>query len=122
MVEVRKSVLKADIREFKLTNGQTIIGELVEASEQDFVLYDPYIIDASSNTGVAVFRKWFVGAEEGFQNIKKAFVMSHAECRYEVKEAYIKNVVEEKLMDEMANDPDNYEFYSDTRTEDDPLH
>lgn len=122
MSDLATTIEEANVREFKLTNGQTIISELMGIHEDKFVLYDPYIIDASQSTGIVIFRKWFVGAEDDLQYLSENHVMSHATCRHDVKEAYMRNALEEKAIEHMEDDPDNYEFYTDTPDTSDIVH
>ena len=112
---------QADIREIKLISGDTLIGEIMGVHEKYLVLHDPYIAETSA-TGVTTFRRWFFSAESDMQYIPETAVMTYAKCREEVKKQYIKYVLEDRAIDEMEEDPDNYEFYTDTPSAEDIVH
>ena len=119
---IDETIRKADIREIKLTNGQTLIAEIMGVHENQLVMYEPYIVDHTNASGTAIFRKWFFGAEEGMQYLKESAILSFAKCNEDVKRAYIRNSIEENMMDHAEDDPDNEEFYLSTPHEQDIVH
>jgi len=108
---IEQTIQKADIREIKLMNGQTLVGEIMGVHENQLVIYEPYIVDHTSNSGTAMFRKWFFGAEEGMHYVKESAILSFAKCNEDVKRAYIQNSIEDNMLDEAEADPDNEEFF-----------
>ena len=122
MSDMQEIINSADIREIKLISGDTLIGEIMGVHEKYLVIHDPYIVDHTSSNGTTMFRKWFFSAESELQYVPETAVMTYAKCREDVKQQYIKYVLEDRAIDLMEDDPDNYEFYTDTPTEEDTVH
>lgn len=112
---------EADIRELKLSSGETILGEVYGMYEDKMILHEPYCVVFNAS-GLAMFRRWFVSVTEDLRYIPKSYIMTECIASDQVKKQYIKAVLEDHAMDAMEDDPDNYDFYADTGDETDTVH
>lgn len=103
---------KADIREFKLINGETIIGEVVGLSEGFIIINEPYTL-MHNHGGVIMFRRWFYSSETNTKYVPQACVITFDKCCTLVKERYISSLMEDVTLDALDEDDELYEFYSE---------
>lgn len=112
---------KADIRELKLTSGETILGEMYGQHDDKVILHEPYCVVFNSS-GLAMFRRWFVSVNGMLKYIPRSYIITETVACDLVKKQYIKAVLEDHAMDAMEQDPDNYEFYADMDNDKETIH
>jgi len=84
-----ESMDKINIRHFKLTSGEEIIGYVIDSDEQAFVIERPAVVQVSP-VGMYTFGHWFPFSDKKVFKIMKRFVINHTEIVHETKESYIK--------------------------------
>lgn len=112
---------QADIRELKLTSGETLIAESFGVVDHKLVMHEPYLVHFTVG-GRAVFRRWFVSANDNMKYIPEDYIITYTECCDLVKKQYIRAVLEDQAIEKMEADPDNYEFYTDPADDTDIIH
>ncbi len=110
-----ESMDKINIRHFKLTSGEEIIGYVIDSDEQAFVIERPAVVQVSP-VGMYTFGHWFPFSDKKVFKIMKRFVINHTEVVEETKESYIKYSCQELIRSEFSKD--NYELEGE-RTLDD---
>ena len=68
------SIENLDIRHFKLTNGEEIIGLVNSATENAFIIERPAVVHVS-NLGVYMFSSWFPFSDQNLFKILKTSVV-----------------------------------------------
>ena len=107
------TIEKLDIRHFKLTNGEEIIGLVNNATENAFIIERPAVVHVS-NLGVYMFSSWFPFSEQNLFKIPKSSIVMQSGIIEESKHSYIRFCTRE---DEAG--PDNIEddYLDDTNEE-----
>jgi len=93
-----------EIRQFKLMNGDEIIGLVANNNETNFVVDRPFKVEANENK-VDMYRllPWFDLSLSNIFTIDKSMVVAHAAVANNIKETYIKFAIS---LDEKLNDTD----------------
>jgi hypothetical protein len=106
------------IRQFKLMNGDEIIGLVANNNETNFVVDRPFKVEANENKA-DMYRlvPWFDLSLSNTFTIDKSMVVAHAAVAGNIKETYVKFAIS---LDEKVNDIDDLDIedFEDDNTPD----
>lgn len=102
---------KADVREFKLIDGSSVIAEILAEDGQSVLMYDPMQIIIEHST--ALFVPWFTTMEDRYVQVDKSKTVANAGCNMVTKTMYFQALVRRQTYKLMEENPDNLEFYEE---------
>ena len=111
------TIEKLDIRHFKLTNGEEIIGLVNNATENAYIIERPAVVHVS-NLGVYMFSSWFPFSEQNLFKILKSSIVMQSGIIEESKHSYIRFCTREdeagldNIEDDYLDDTDEEEWYA----------
>jgi len=108
------SIENLDIRHFKLTNGEEIIGLVNSATENAFIIERPAVVHVS-NLGVYMFSSWFPFSDQNLFKILKTSVVMQSGIIEESKHSYIRFCTRE---DDATPDSIEDSYYDDIDEDD----
>jgi len=125
---------KLNIRHFKLTSGEELIGLVQHSDDNAFVLERPVQVKLN-NLGMYMYSPWFPFSDKKIFKLFKRHVINHVEIEDDSKKHYINysvngkaeetpsfNEIVEQVLKEKLNDPllDYDETDIDIETEEEP--
>ena len=116
MSDVEKVMADVNIRQFKLMNGDEIIGLVANNNETNYVLDRPFkVIVNPIKTDAFNLVPWFDLSLSTVFTIDKSMVVAHAIVADSIKETYIKFSVQlDKAADAYLDNPYEDEYEDDT--------
>ena len=94
MTEIEEVVKDLAIRQFKLMNGDEIIGLVASSNENNFVVDRPFRVEVNKHKADAYqLVPWFDLSLSNTFTIDKSMVVAHADVANQIKETYIKFAV-----------------------------
>ena len=109
MSEVEEVIKDLAIRQFKLMNGDEIIGLVANNNETNFIIDRPFRVEVNKHKNDAYnLVPWFDLSLSNTFTIDKSMVVAHADVADSIKQTYIKFAIslDEKLTD-TPNDNDD---------------
>ena len=102
------------IRQFKLMNGDEIIGLVANNNETNFIIDRPFKVEVNKYKHDAYqLVPWFDLSLSNTFTIDKSMVVAHASVAYNIKETYIKFAL---ALDEKTNTDDDMDDDDDLPT------
>ena len=117
MNDMDDKINETDIREFKLTSGESLIAEMVGTYEGMIILMEPYCLTHNAS-GVAIFRRWFYTCRQPSYYLPESHVISTSKCWINAKKQYINAILEDRTLDEIEDNEEQYDFYSEPEESD----
>lgn len=110
MSEVEEVVKDLAIRQFKLMNGDEIIGLVANSNETNFIIDRPFRVEVNKHKADAYnLVPWFDLSLSNTFTIYKSMIVAHADVADSIKQTYIKFAIslDEKLTDLPNDDNDD---------------
>ena len=109
MSEIEEVVKDLAIRQFKLMNGDEIIGLVANHNETNFVVDRPFRVQSNKHNNDAYqLVPWFDLSLSNTFTIDKSMVVAHADVATSIKETYLKFAISlDKELTEPVDDNDN---------------
>lgn len=91
--------MEAQIRHFKLLNGDDVIAFLTTNNSDNYIIEEPLLL-VQNMTGNYHFTKWFPLSPQKSFKLYKTRVMQHVPVYEDISEAYIKYLMNHRQSDE----------------------
>lgn len=82
----------ARIMEFKLTSGDTILAELIDAKSNPYVIYYPLLVTEHAQ-GAWGLSNYLIGGGDKYMNINSNHIITCIECGNDIKEIYVSSTL-----------------------------
>lgn len=99
---IADAVKVAPIYEFKLSSGDTVIGELLDDSGPTVLMYYPLKIE--TRNGGHFMAAWFYSNKELWINVKKNMILCYSECDDNMKASYIRTTLKLDGIDDVVEE------------------
>lgn len=108
---------KTDVREFKLMDGSSIMGEVVEEDDGGVLL--AYTLQLDFDRGHVVMFPWFFSTNSNFTTLDWDRVIAYGSVDDNVKKSYLNHRMKERVIKE---DPQSEFFFDLNPADNDNIH
>ena len=106
MSEIQEAIQDLAIRQFKLMNGDEIIGLVANHNETNFVVDRPFRVESNKHKNDSYqLVPWFDLSLSNTFTIDKSMIIAHADVATSIKETYLKFAI--SLDKDLSEQPDD---------------
>ncbi len=106
MSEIQEAIQDLAIRQFKLMNGDEIIGLVANHNETNFVVDRPFRVESNKHKNDSYqLVPWFDLSLSNTFTIDKSMIIAHADVATSIKETYLKFAI--SLDKDLSEPPDD---------------
>ena len=98
--ELNEYLTNMPVHVFKLVDGNTIIGKLIDSDENDVVIAKPHelgVLETSKNSMDVCINEWLYGCDAEEVLISQKNIITHSEASMTMKNFYSKCVLKTKI-------------------------